>query len=66
MNGAFTRSFLTGERHLPAGMDIAIDTQSLMVNWPSSVSGIDQKAFERRIGVFTEMPSFSSILSSCP
>ena len=35
MNGAFTRSFLTGERRLPAGMNIAIDSQSLMVNWPS-------------------------------
>jgi DNA-directed RNA polymerase subunit RPC12/RpoP len=37
MNGAFTRSFLTGERRLPAQMDIALDSQSLMVNWPSRV-----------------------------
>ena len=37
MNGAVTRSFLTGERRLPAGMNIAIDSQSLMVNWPSRV-----------------------------
>ena len=37
MNGAFTRSFLTGERRLPAGMNIAIDSQSLMVNWPRKV-----------------------------
>ena len=34
MNGAFSRSFLTGERRLPAQMDVAIDSQSLMVNWP--------------------------------
>ena len=37
MNGAFTRSFLTGERRLPAAMNVAIDSQSLMVNWPSRV-----------------------------
>ena len=37
MNGAVTRAFLTGERRLPAEMDIAIDSQSLMVNWPSRV-----------------------------
>ena len=37
MNGAFTRSFLTGERRLPAAMNVAIDSQSLMVNWPSKV-----------------------------
>ena len=37
MNGAVTRAFLTGERRLPAGMNIAIDSQSLMVNWPSRV-----------------------------
>ena len=37
LNGAVTRSFLTGERRLPAEMDIAIDSQSLMVNWPRKV-----------------------------
>ena len=37
LNSAVTRSFLTGERRLPAGMNIAIDSQSLMVNWPSRV-----------------------------
>ncbi len=37
LNGAVTRSFLTGERHLPAEMDIALDSQSLMVNWPRKV-----------------------------
>ena len=37
MNGAVTRAFLTGPRRLPAQMDIAIDSQSLMVNWPSRV-----------------------------
>ncbi len=37
LNGAFTRAFLTGERRLPAGMNIAIDSQSLMVNWPSRI-----------------------------
>ena len=37
INGAFTRAFLTGERQLPARMNIAIDSQSLMVNWPSRV-----------------------------
>ena len=37
MNGTFTHSFLTGERRLPAGMAVAIDSQSLMVNWPSRV-----------------------------
>ncbi len=37
LNGAVTRAFLTGERRLPAHMDIAIDSQSLMVNWPSRV-----------------------------
>ena len=35
LNGSFTRGFLTGARRLPAAMDIAIDSQSLMVNWPS-------------------------------
>ncbi len=37
MNGSVTRAFLTGERHLPAAMDVAIDSQTLMVNWPSRV-----------------------------
>ncbi len=37
VNGAVTRAFLTGARRLPAEMDIAIDSQSLMVNWPSRV-----------------------------
>ena len=37
MNGAVTRSFLTGARRLPAAMNVAIDSQSLMVNWPSKV-----------------------------
>ncbi len=37
MNGAVTRAFLTGARRLPAEMDIALDSQSLMVNWPSKV-----------------------------
>ena len=37
LNSVVTRSFLTGERRLPAGMNIAIDSQSLMVNWPSRV-----------------------------
>ena len=37
MNGAVTRAFLTGARRLPAEMDIAIDSQSLMVNWPRKV-----------------------------
>ena len=37
MNGAVTRAFLTGERRLPAAMNIALDSQSLMVNWPSRV-----------------------------
>ena len=37
LNGAFTQSFLTGERRLPARMGVAIDSQSLMVNWPSKV-----------------------------
>ena len=37
LNGAFTRAFLTGERRLPAAMNVAIDSQSLMVNWPSRV-----------------------------
>ena len=37
LNGAFTHAFLTGERRLPAHMDIALDSQSLMVNWPSRV-----------------------------
>ncbi len=37
MNGAVTRAFLTGARCLPAEMDIAIDSQSLMVNWPRKV-----------------------------
>ena len=37
MNGAVTRAFLTGARRLPAGMGVAIDSQSLMVNWPSKV-----------------------------
>ena len=37
MNGAVTRAFLTGERRLPAEMGIALDSQSLMVNWPSKV-----------------------------
>ena len=37
MNGAVTRAFLTGARRLPAAMDIAIDSQSLMVNWPRKV-----------------------------
>ena len=37
MNGAVTRAFLTGARRLPAQMDIAIDSQSLMVNWPRKV-----------------------------
>ena len=35
LNGSVTRSFLTGERRLPAEMGIAVDSQSLMVNWPS-------------------------------
>ena len=34
LNGSVTRAFLTGARRLPAAMDIAIDSQSLMVNWP--------------------------------
>ncbi|MYE60167.1 MAG: hypothetical protein F4X35_11600 [Alphaproteobacteria bacterium] len=37
MNGAVTRAFLTGARRLPAEMDIALDSQSLMVNWPRKV-----------------------------
>ncbi len=37
MNGAVTRAFLTGARRLPTQMGIAIDSQSLMVNWPSRV-----------------------------
>ena len=37
VNGAVTRAFLTGARRLPAAMDIAIDSQSLMVNWPRRV-----------------------------
>ncbi len=37
LNGSVTRAFLTGARRLPAGMNIAIDSQSLMVNWPSRV-----------------------------
>ena len=37
MNGSVTRAFLTGAQRLPAEMDIAIDSQSLMVNWPSRV-----------------------------
>ena len=37
MNGTVTRAFLTGARRLPAQMDIAIDSQSLMVNWPRKV-----------------------------
>ena len=37
MNGSVTRAFLTGARRLPAEMDIAIDSQSLMVNWPRRV-----------------------------
>ncbi len=37
MNGAVARAFLTGARRLPAEMGIAIDSQSLMVNWPRKV-----------------------------
>ncbi len=37
VNGAVTRAFLNGARRLPAQMDIAIDSQSLMVNWPRRV-----------------------------
>ena len=37
LNGAVTRSFLTGERRLPTQMNVAVDSQSLMVNWPSKV-----------------------------
>lgn len=37
MNGTVTRAFLTGERRLPAEMGVALDSQSLMVNWPSKV-----------------------------
>ena len=37
MNGSVTRAFLTGERRLAAEMNIALDSQSLMVNWPSKV-----------------------------
>ncbi len=37
VNGAVTRAFLSGARRLPAHMDIAIDSQSLMVNWPRRV-----------------------------
>ena len=37
MNGAVTRAFLTGARRLPAAMNVAIDSQSLMVNWPRKV-----------------------------
>ena len=37
MNGAVTRAFLTGARRLPAEMDVALDSQSLMVNWPRKV-----------------------------
>ncbi len=37
VNGAVTRAFLTGARRLPAQMDLAIDSQSLMVNWPRRV-----------------------------
>ena len=37
MNGTVTRAFLTGARRLPARMDIALDSQSLMVNWPRKV-----------------------------
>ena len=37
MNGAVTRAFLTSARRLPAEMDVALDSQSLMVNWPRKV-----------------------------
>ena len=37
MNGAVTRAFLTGARRLPAEMDVALDSQSLMVNCPRKV-----------------------------
>ncbi len=50
LNGAFTRSFLTGARRLPAQMDIATDSQSLMVNWP-------RKALRRTV----EMTSCCSV-----
>ena len=38
LNGAFTRAFLTGERRLPEQVNVAIDSQSLMVSWPQSHS----------------------------